>query len=184
MNCVISRRARAVIESELGRFPDTETGGLLLGYSDPERGIRILEATDSGYRDVIHEAGSFQYDFAYEEHVCSILCGLYQPPLQLVGVWHKHNSVHSDNTIPFSGADEDMHRQLMENDCPCISILFEKCSAPDETVRYKAGVFLLSVGGAHRNITDSTVWGESLCDEPFTEIQGNKVDHRMNQSGS
>ena len=158
MCCTISRRAQTVIEIELGRFPDTETGGLLLGYSDPESGVTVLEATDSGYQNVIHEIGCFQYDIVYEEHLCNFLCQLYQPPLQLIGVWHKHNSVHPDNAIPFSASDENMHRQLMKNDCSCISILFEKSSGNTADVRYKASVFLLSANGEHINITDSTIW--------------------------
>lgn len=157
-HCVISKRAKAVMEVELSRFPDTETGGLLLGYSKPENGVLILEATDSGYRDVIHEVGCFQYDIAYEEHMCSLLSQLYQPSLQLVGLWHKHNAVHSDNIIPFSSADENMHRQLMENNCPCVSVLFEKSSGHNENVRYKTSVFLLSVNGEHQNITNFTIW--------------------------
>lgn len=167
MHCVISGRAQAVIEIELSRFPDTETGGLLLGYSELGNGVLILEATDSGYQDVIHEVGCFQYDIAYEEHLCGLLSQLYQPSLQLVGVWHKHNSVHSNSTIPFSGADEDMHHQLMENDCPCISILFEKSSAHNENVCYKASVFLLSTNGEHQNITEFTIWANPCVMNQF-----------------
>ena len=167
MQCVISKRAQAVIEAELSRFPDTETGGLLLGYSEPGADVLILEATDSGYRDVIHEIGCFQYDIAYEEHLCSLLSQLYQPSLQLVGVWHKHNSVHVDNIIPFSSADENMHRQLLENDCPCISILFEKSNAHNEDVCYKASIFLLSINGKHQNITEAVIWDKPLCNESF-----------------
>lgn len=161
MRCVISRRAQAVIEAELSCFPDTETGGLLLGYSETGADILILEATDSGYRDVIHETGCFQYDIAYEKHLCSLLSQLYQPPLQLVGVWHKHNLAHANNIIPFSSADENIHRQLMENDCPCISILFEKSSEQNENVHYKASVFLLSIGGEHQNITKAVIWDKN-----------------------
>lgn len=161
VRCIISWRAQAVIEIELSRFPETETGGLLLGYSEPETGVLILEATDGGYQDVIHEVGCFQYDIAYEEHLCSLLSQLYQPPLQLVGVWHKHNFVHSENTIPFSRADENMHRQLTENGCPCISILFEKSNDHNENVHYKASVFFLSTTGDHQNITEFTTWEPS-----------------------
>lgn len=161
---MIASRAQAVIENELSRFPDTETGGLLLGYSEPGNGIFILEATDSGYRDTIHEVGSFQYDIAYEEHMCGLLSQLYHPPLQLVGVWHKHNAVHFDHRLPFSDADEAMHRQLMENGCPCVSVLFEKYCGHNEGARYKAGVFLLSSKGEHRDITNSTTWSKRLCE--------------------
>lgn len=162
--CTISRRAQTVIEIELSRFPNTETGGLLLGYSEPG-GVHVLEATDSGYQDVIHEIGCFQYDIAYEEHLCNLISQLYQPPLQLIGVWHKHNSVHSNNVILFSRADENMHRQLMKNDNRCISILFEKSGRASASVRYKSSVFLLSASGEHKNITSSTMWGEHLDNE-------------------
>lgn len=182
MHCVISKRAQAVIEIELSRFPDTETGGLLLGYSEPENGVLILEATDSGYQDVIHEVGCFQYDIAYEEHLCSFLSQLYQPSLQLVGVWHKHNSVHSDNTIPFSSADENMHHQLMENDCPCVSILFEKSNAYNDNVWYKVSVFLLSTNGEHQNVTDSTIWGKPLCNESISKTHEITIDSQSIKS--
>lgn len=162
VQCTISRRAQAAIEVELSRFPEAETGGLLLGYSKEGNSILILEATDSGYRDVIHEGGCFQYDIAYEEHLCSFLSQLYQPPLQLVGVWHKHNSVHANNIIPFSSADENMHCQLMENDCPCISILFEKSNEQNGNVHYKTSVFLLSISGEHQNITKAVIWDKNL----------------------
>ena len=168
MRCVISKRAQAVIEAELSRFPDTETGGLLLGYSEPGADVLILEATDSGYRDVIHEIGCFQYDIAYEEHLCSLLSQLYQPSLQLVGVWHKHNSVHADNIIPFSSADENMHRQLMDNDWPCVSVLFEKSSEQSDEICYKSTVFLLSLDGDHQDITGGVSWRENLCAEFLT----------------
>lgn len=150
------------MKNELKRFPDTETGGLLLGYSESENGISILEATDGGYQNTIHTVASFQYDTAYEEHLCNILSQLYQPPLQLVGVWHKHNSAHCDDVLPFSRADENMHSQIMENNCPCISILFEKINKEQNNIHYNARIFLLSPSGKHRDITNSTVWDGTL----------------------
>lgn len=160
MNCIFSRRAQTVIEIELSHFPDAETGGLLLGRTDPENNLYIFEATDSGYQNTIHTPGSFQYDAAYEEHLCCFLSQLYQPPLQLIGVWHKHNSIHSDDSLPFSTADEKIHRQLTENSYPCVSVLFEKASKSKDSIRYNTRIFLLSPNGKHRDITDVTVWGE------------------------
>ena len=146
----------------MSRFPDTETGGLLLGYADFQNGISVLEATDSGYQNGIHEVGSFAYDSVYEEHLCNFLRQLYRPPLQLVvGVWHKHNAVHSQHAIPFSRADEKIHHQLLENNGPCISILFEKSNEPCEDICYKTSVFLLSPDEDHQDITPVTVWGKA-----------------------
>lgn len=158
MHCIISKRATAIIKNELSRFPDTETGGLLLGNSKAGKEIVILEATDSGYQNSIHEVSCFQYDVAYEEHVCQLLSQLYQPPLQLVGVWHKHNSVHLGGDTPFSYADENIHHQLMENGYACVSILFEKSSEKSKDVFYKTSGYLLSADGKHQNITDKMIW--------------------------
>lgn len=148
-----SFRAKAAIQNELARFPLLETGGLLLGYADAVH-IAVLEATDGGYQDTIHEPGCFAYDAAYEEHLCSVLSELYDPPLQLVGLWHKHNAA----GIPhFSRADEDMHRQLIENTAhPCLSLLFEKES--DDC--YEAHVFLLTAENEPADLTDHTTWEE------------------------
>ena len=81
---IVSARARIAMENELCRFPDRETGGLLLGYSDTLQGICILEATDGGYQNTIHEPYCFQYDDAYVTHVCGILSEMYTPPLDIV----------------------------------------------------------------------------------------------------
>lgn len=151
--------------NELKHFPTTETGGLLLGYSDSEKGISIFEATDSGYQNTAHDVGSFQYDIAYENHLCNFLSELYQPPLQLVGVWHKHNSAYSGTALPFSHADENMHRQLLENQCPCISILFEKIGENQKNVHYNTRVFLISPCGNHQDITNIVVWNDILSSE-------------------
>ena len=110
--------------NELSRFPDTETGGVLLGYSEGQKGVSILEATDGGYEDTLHEPFSFQYDSQYVAHMSMVLSELYTPPLDIVGVWHKHNST---SFVPFSRADEKIHEQLLwQNSHPCFSILFEK----------------------------------------------------------
>lgn len=150
----ISFQALTAIKNELDRFPGTETGGLLLGYSGTLHGISVLAATDGGYQGVIHEPNCFQYDAAYEAHICRIISELYDPPLELVGLWHKHNQ----KAVPlFSCADEDMHRQLLESaDFPCLSILFERREEGDYDVR----VFLLKKSGEHEDVTEHTIFEE------------------------
>ena len=143
------------MKNEIGRFPTLETGGLLLGYSNPEM-VQVLEATDGGYQKVLHAEQAFSYDIDYETHMCHILGELYDPALDIVGVWHKHNEM---SAIPFSRADEKMHRQLMEaSQAPCLSILFEK---REETIEleanYNARVFLLK-NSEHEDVSDFAVW--------------------------
>ena len=95
----IAPRAQRAMNNELARFPQTETGGLLLGHSDPAGGVRVWEATDGGYEKVLREESAFAYDREYVGHLCALLSGLYTPPLEIVGVWHKHNSPSSP--VPF-----------------------------------------------------------------------------------
>lgn len=124
----------------------------MLGYADADH-IEVLEATDGGYRNTVHEPDHFAYDPEYQGHLCGVLSGLYDPPLELIGVWHKHNSV---NPLPFSRADEGIHRQLLKGGYPCLSILFEKEAGGESS--YRVRVFLLSHDGTHRDVTDIAAW--------------------------
>ena len=146
------------MENELRRFPDTETGGLLLGYADPKQGIVVREATDSGYQNTIHEPCCFQYDNTYVAHICAVLSELYTPPLDVVGIWHKHNSTCA---VAFSRADEEMHIQLLrQQDHPCLSVLFEKISGGEtDEIQYNVRVFELGDLG-HINVSQQIQWQE------------------------
>ncbi len=128
------------MENELARYPDVETGGLLLGYSNAD-GVDVLEATDAG-PNAVRTADTFRMDPAYTAHMSRILSELHTPNLQVVGLWHKHNSV---GEIPFSRTDEAAHRQLLAlYPHPCLSILYEKEDDED----YDGRVFLLEETGA------------------------------------
>lgn len=118
------------MQTEIARFPIMETGGVLLGYKNTqERSIEILEAIDSGIR-AEHDYGTFAYDVEYVSHVAEVLSALYVPQLQVIGVWHKHNHAYNP---PFSDADQEMHRQMLEiNDGWAVSILFQKINENEE----------------------------------------------------
>ena len=138
------------MENELAQYPDWETGGLLLGYSETDQSIRVLEATDGGY-DAIRESHEFQYDAKYVEHICGVLAGLYEPELQIVGMWHKHNYA---SEPPFSRTDEEMHQQLMDiQGHPCLSVLFEKKMDTADACDYDMRMFLLDQKGRHQEVT-------------------------------
>ena len=148
MRVFIAPRAKKAMEKEISRFPNLETGGMLLGYSDGEKEvIQVLEATDSGYQNTVHEENVFEYDSEYVEHMCVILSELYDPPLELEGVWHKHNSV---CVTHFSRADEEMHRQLLEiTSHPCVSILYEKIDKKEAVEDIKEEYILYVLGLKH-----------------------------------
>ncbi len=124
----ISARAMQEMKCELSSWPDVETGGVLLGYNTGRKTI-IIEATDPGYRNVIREKGKFAYDNDYVEYVATRISHLYDPPLRLVGVWHKHN--HSFDPI-FSEEDNSIHNRICDiTKSECCSILFQKNTQND-----------------------------------------------------
>lgn len=125
-------RAEKLMQTELARFPIKETGGILLGYENAqEKTIEIVEAIDSGIH-ASHDYGTFSYDVEYVSHVAGILSELYTPHLRVIGVWHKHN--HTWNP-PFSDADQEMHRQMLEiSEGTAVSILFQKVNDDGEYI--------------------------------------------------
>lgn len=124
----ISKRAYASMLCELEEYPKVETGGVLLGYSYNDC-WNIIEATDPGIH-AVRKPAEIQCDMAYLEHTVNILNRIYNPPLEQVGVWHKHN--HSYNP-PFSEIDKKVHVQLASaKSHNIVSILFQKENEMDE----------------------------------------------------
>ena len=147
----ICQRALRSMQCEIGRYPTVETGGILLGYVS-ETELKIVEAIDGGYKKVIREAGRFRYDIEYVEHLCEIISTLYSPPLELVGVWHKHN--HSDSPM-FSYEDCNIHHELLSiTQHKICSILFQK--QPNNLSEYAMHTYIVS--------------GASICNEIVAEI--------------
>lgn len=101
-----------------------------MGYIDvQEKKIEIVEAIDGGVH-AKHDYGTYSYDANYVSHVAGIVSELYEPCLQVIGVWHKHN--HAFNP-PFSDDDEDMHRKMLEiSGGMAVSILFQKINDDGE----------------------------------------------------
>ena len=123
MQITISARAMKRMQNELSSWPGVETGGVLLGYKRKDS-IIIIEAVDGGYEKAIREPGRFQYDHKYVQHVCNQIINQYEPPLDLVGLWHKHN--HSYSPL-FSDEDMELNDQLCSLvKGTCCSILFQK----------------------------------------------------------
>ena len=139
-----SQRAYRQMTYEIERSRELETGGVLLGWLYGEE-LRIVEAIDGGFR-----AESTKYSFAYDEqyvlHLMERLMSLYTPPLQLVGLWHKHNSFHER---PFSHADMDLHKQMYEiAGGQAVSCLFQKRA----DTSYEMGTYRLERDGDYFEI--------------------------------
>ncbi len=157
MTVGIGRRALRAMQCEIGRFPDQETGGVLLGYALDDE-LRIVEAVDGGYTDVRRESGRFMYNADYVEHVSNILSALYNPPLELVGVWHKHN-----HALPpvFSQEDEEMHRRLLSlvRHDVC-SILFQK---QENGLEYAMRTYCMMRLGVYEEVLPRIVQWGGMC---------------------
>lgn len=85
---VFDRKARLSILAEVARKPGVETGGVLLGYRQGDVYL-VVEATDCGPNAECKE-NSVVFDEKYLNHMVMVLSGLYESPLEVLGVWHKH----------------------------------------------------------------------------------------------
>lgn len=149
----ISNRAMRGMQIELSSWPSVETGGVLLGYRTPDSLI-IHEAIDGGYTNVKREQGQFAFDHQYVNHVCNYVANLYNPALELLGYWHKHN--HSDDP-PFSTEDIETHEILYEKlkRTGC-SILFQKNTKDNNS--YIMRVFLFKTGSDYYEISQTNIF--------------------------
>lgn len=107
--------------SNIETLPDTETGGVLLGFFR-ENTIEILEAIGPG-PDAILETSHAKVDMTYINYSVQQLSNIYKINVIIVGLWHKHNN---NINPPFSSEDIKALRSLREycgNDI--ISLLFQ-----------------------------------------------------------
>jgi hypothetical protein len=102
---VFSARAHAAIVAETFAEHPNETGGILLGHY--RSGVwHVIEAIDPGPGSRFSPV-SFEYDTAYVNHLARKVAGLYQLPLQLIGLWHRHPGSHDH----FSDDDDITNRR-------------------------------------------------------------------------
>lgn len=85
---VFDKKAHLSILAEVARKPGVETGGVLLGYRQGDVYL-VVEATDCGPNAECKE-NSVVFDEKYLNHIVRVLSGLYESPLEVLGVWHKH----------------------------------------------------------------------------------------------
>ena len=103
MNYVISEMALKTIERECRRYPDAETGGILVGFREPDEGqVLVTHASGPGPR-AERSAVHFVKDTPYLQSVLNLLFQYYQA--NYLGVWHKHRRVPSSGDVA-SAMDE------------------------------------------------------------------------------
>ena len=86
MKYVVSMRALETMERECRKSPETETGGILVGFRDQGQ-VTITHATGPGL-NWERSAQHFVKDTDYLQSVLNLLAEYYQ--VNYLGVWHKH----------------------------------------------------------------------------------------------
>lgn len=103
-NVLFTRRAWTALMSEVFKEVLTETGGILLGYRRGSEWV-VVESIDPG-PDSIFEVAYFEYDQPYVTHQVNRVRNYYDPPLDLLGLWHRHPG----SFDKFSGTDDETNR--------------------------------------------------------------------------
>jgi integrative and conjugative element protein (TIGR02256 family) len=85
---IFSDRAYAAIITETLEKITTETGGVFLGYYK-DKTWYVIESIDPGPKSIFSSV-TFEYDQEYINHLINKINKLYQSPLNLIGLWHRH----------------------------------------------------------------------------------------------
>lgn len=88
MKVMFTERAYISVLSETAEKIHTETGGIFLGYRNGDI-WHIVESIDPGPKSVF-EVAYFEYDQKYVNHLSQKIARLYNRPLELLGLWHRH----------------------------------------------------------------------------------------------
>lgn len=95
-----TQRAWTSILSETLYKVRTETGGILLGYRNGNDWL-VVESIDPGPNSTFQVA-FFEYDQSYVNHLANRIVRLYERPLEVIGLWHRHPGSFDQ----FSGIDD------------------------------------------------------------------------------
>lgn len=88
---LMTKRAKQKIKRELRRYPELETGGILLGVN--VGGILIVIDTTSSGENSTHEKCRFEMDMSFAlNEVNSVIEKYCLLDLRIVGIWHNHNN--------------------------------------------------------------------------------------------
>lgn len=105
---VFSSRAHAAIVAETHQQHPNETGGILLGHHCAGRWL-VIEAIDPGPGSHFSPT-TFEYDTAYVNHLARKVAAVYERPLSLIGLWHRH----AGSFDRFSGQDDQTNARYAE----------------------------------------------------------------------
>ena len=129
---VISERAYKSVLAETFTHGDSETGGILLGHF--VNGVwYIIECVDPGLITV-NKITNFRYDEKYVNHQIKKISRLYNYPLTILGIWHRHpGSMDTFSSTDLSSIDIHISRarvgilSMLVNVDPSLRMTFYYC---------------------------------------------------------
>ncbi len=127
VDCAIADRALAAIEREARRWPDRETGGILVGLRRSQ-GIVVTHATGPGPR-AMHSPLAFAKDTPYLQRVLDYLFGCFR--VNYLGVWHQHPP---DMPYPSAGDLRSAWQDIADPQVPGDDLLIPICVQRSGTV--------------------------------------------------
>lgn len=116
MKAIFSNRAYTAVMAETTEKVETETGGLFLGTVVDDNWY-IIEAIDPGPNSIF-KVTYFEYDQKYTQHLINKIAKLYNEPLTLIGLWHRHPG----SFDIFSNTDDGTNKKFASmRECGAIS---------------------------------------------------------------
>lgn len=158
-----TQRAWTSILSETLYKVRTETGGILLGYRDGNDWL-VVESIDPGPNSTFQVA-FFEYDQSYVNHLANRVVRLYERPLEVIGLWHRHPG----SFDRFSDTDDGTNAAYAQlSSWGSISGLINIDPTPRLTLFHVDGETC-----AYRRIPYSVLdWEESLAAAPMCSPEG------------
>lgn len=89
MEVILSSQAYLSMVGEAYSFVEVETGGIFLGHCQGDKWY-VLEVIDPGYSQIVRQHSYFEYDVDYVNHLANVRSRIYETPLVLLGLWHRH----------------------------------------------------------------------------------------------
>jgi len=136
---ILSERAYKSIVAETLTFGDSETGGILLGHF-VNKIWYVIEAIDPGM-STVNTRSNFRYDEDYVNHQIKKVSRLYNYPLAILGIWHRHpGSLDTFSATDLTSISGHLSRStigllsMLVNVDPALRMTFYYCNKNMQTI--------------------------------------------------
>jgi len=177
---IFSDRAYIALMTETLSKIKTETGGIFLGHFYNDKWY-IIESIDPGPSSTFSPA-YFEYDEAYVNHLVNKINILYETPLRLIGLWHRHPG----SMDSFSSTDNETHAKFAGiNPYGVISALVNIDPA------FRITIYSIKTGSTVRGqltiskmLTSYLVGNEHIPENLFSLALRKKLETKINNSAN